>query len=216
MKVHMCMVFLPDDHYFLFYIFREVLLKSNTCQPHQEEIQKKKKLIQTSKHQGSFKRKEKNLFSFSYFHDTYYAGPSHQNLKCISLQSAPPKTAESQYVSKYSHGNQQPSAVLRLCGYKASFKDAIYQSIYPKYKKSWTTHFGQSFSLNFTFVRMEIICHKTGFHLLILNCWPNYHCFNTEVTYLQALLLTELLSGWSMFIYRFTLTIHSWPSALKS
>lgn len=34
--------FPTDDHYFLFYIVREVLLKSNTCQPHQEEIQKKK------------------------------------------------------------------------------------------------------------------------------------------------------------------------------
>lgn len=67
----------------------------------------------------------------------------------------------------------------------------------------WTLH---SFSLNFTFAPMEMICHKTGFHLLILNCWANCHCFNTEVTYLQALLLTELLSGWNMFLYKFMLT----------
>lgn len=87
------MVFPPDDHYFLFYIFRQVFLKSDTCQPHQEEIQKKNQSKPQSIRDHS--RGKKNLFSFSCFHDTHYAGPSHQNLKCISLQSAPPKSADS-------------------------------------------------------------------------------------------------------------------------
>lgn len=133
MKVHMSMVFLLDHHYFLFYISREGLLKSNTCQPHQEEIQKKKS-IQTSKHEGSFKRKEKSLFLLLFpWHTLCWSKSPKPQVYLFTICLS--KDCSSQYVFKYSHGNQQPSAVLRLCGYNASFKDAIYQFIYPKYKK---------------------------------------------------------------------------------
>lgn len=169
MKVHMCMVFLPDDHYFLFLCLQTSSFKIQ-CMSTTSRRDPEKKYPSKPQSIRDHSRGKKKLFSFSCFHDTHYAGPSHQNLKCISLQSTPPKIADSQNVSKYSHGNQQPSAVLRLCGYIAFFKDAIYQFIYPKYKKSWATHFRPSFSLNLTFIPMEIICHKTGFHLLILNC----------------------------------------------
>lgn len=112
------------------------------------------KIIQTSKHQGLCKKKEKSLLLVLPQHTLCWSKcPNPQTYLVYSLY-----LWRSQTPSRFPSIPTESSSLLGCLDFEDTWHPLEIQYINTFiHSKSWTTHCGQLFSLDFTFLPMEII-----------------------------------------------------------